>query len=87
MQLSHRQLLHLPVETKSGARLGVVASFEIDSEQQVVTRYTVRTAPLPKFLADELIIAPSQVVSITNEKMVVEDGVMPVAATDATPAL
>ena len=43
MQLSHRQILGIPVETKSGQKLGVVVSFEIDSEQQIVSRYVVKS--------------------------------------------
>lgn len=87
MQLSHRQILGLSVETQSGQKLGVVASFEIDTEQQVILRYIVRPALVPRLLAKELIISAGQVVSLTNEKMVVVDGVVPVRAAEASPAV
>ena len=74
MNLSPHQVLGLPVETKSGTRLGIIVDFEIDSDQQVVARYMVKPAFVPRVLARELIIGASQVVSITNKKMVVEDG-------------
>lgn len=87
MQLSNQQILRVPVETKSGYRLGVVASFEIDAEQQIIARYVVRPALVPRVLARELIISAAQVVSLTNKKMVVEDGVMPARVAEASPAI
>lgn len=84
MYISHRQILGLPVETKSGQKLGVVACFEIDTNEQVVSRYIIKPALMPRLLARELVINAAQVVSLTNEKMVVEDNIVPEA--DVAPA-
>lgn len=86
MQLSSRQVIGLPVETKSGLKLGVVADFEIDTEQQAVARYVVKPALVPRLLARELMVGASQVVSITNEKIIVEDGVVSEPNAVTTPA-
>ncbi|OGL68487.1 hypothetical protein A3E96_00905 [Candidatus Uhrbacteria bacterium RIFCSPHIGHO2_12_FULL_46_13] len=64
-----------------------MASFELDSEQQIVSRYIVRPALVPRLLAKELIISAGQVVGLTNEKMVVVDSVVPVGAAEASPAI
>lgn len=85
MILRYQQLLHLPVETISGLKLGFIIAFDVETEQQVVTRYYVRAGLLARPFASELIISASQVVSLTNEKMVVEEAVAP-AALAATPA-
>ena len=87
MQLSHRQILGIPVETKSGQKLGVVVSFEIDSEQQIVSRYVVKPALVPRILASELIINAVQVISLTNEKLIVEDSVVSVSAAETSAAI
>jgi sporulation protein YlmC with PRC-barrel domain len=85
MQLSCRQIVGLPVETRSGLRLGVVASLEIDAEQQAVARYLVRPALLPRLLARRLVVNAAQVVSLTDEKLVVEDGLVRDPGVAATP--
>lgn len=87
MQLSNQQILGVPVETKNGYRLGVVASFEIDAEQQRVARYIVKPALVPRMLARELVINAAQVISLTNKKMTVEDGVQPLRAAETSPAV
>ena len=89
MQLSHKQLIHLSVETESGTRLGSIVEVVLDSEQHVVVRYVVRSGPLPRPLAAELLVAPAQVVSLSNEKMVVEDNLAPsvLAAVAPTPTV
>lgn len=87
MQLSSQQILGLPVETKSGFRLGVVSFFEIDADQQTITRYTVRPALVPRVLARELIIGAAQVISLTNKKIIVEDGLAPSRAAEVSPVV
>lgn len=74
MTLTARHLLGLPVVTQSGKPLGKVHDFTLDSLQQSVTQYTVRnTNVLRGLFGHELLIAASQVISLTSEKMVVED--------------
>lgn len=78
MRLSAKELISLPVETKSGEKLGKIASFEIDIETQQISAYLIKSSNLIKDLLfqDQLIISPNQVILINKRKMVVEDGVI-----------
>lgn len=74
--LDHKTLLRLPVETKSGAALGRVAGFEFDVETHGIVRYRVRPRGLAAgMLKKPLLVAREQVLSIDDEKMVVDDNV------------
>lgn len=86
MLIQAKQLLHLPVESVAGIRLGEISGFDIDIELHTVSRYLVKTSYLPRPFATELVVSPKEVVSITAEKMVVEDGVVPAANAVPTPA-
>jgi sporulation protein YlmC with PRC-barrel domain len=69
----------LPVVTVSGAQLGRVHDFELDPIEQRIIRYSVRSGRLiGDLLSRELLIASRQVVSLSDEKMVVDDAVRPV---------
>lgn len=73
-QIEASRLLKLPVFTKRGVRLGRVADFEIDPGMHAVLRYQVRPHGLAaRVLRRPFLIAREQVVSIDEEKMVVED--------------
>ena len=70
------RLLKLPVYTKSGMHLGKVAGFEFEIEAQIITHYRVRPKGLSaRILRQPLLIAREQVISISEEKMVVDDNV------------
>lgn len=74
MSLSDKELLHLPVYTKSDHFLGRIKGFEFDELEQKIIKYFVKPSGLIEgLLNQQLIIHYSQVVSITKEKMVVED--------------
>lgn len=74
MELQAKKILNLPVLTQSGKELGKISGFDVDPESQTVIRYYVKSS---RFIAElfsrELIVAATQVVSLTEEKMVVED--------------
>lgn len=77
MNLKKNELINLPVLTKSGQTLGRVSDFEIDSLSQKILKYYVKSNSLIKgLLARELMVAAEQVISITKEKMVVEDNLV-----------
>jgi sporulation protein YlmC with PRC-barrel domain len=87
MMIALEKLIHLPVETASGDKLGVVSSLNLDIDRHLVMSYIVKPSLVPRLLAKELIIGPQQVVSIMADKMVVEDGVVTAGATSpVTPA-
>lgn len=77
--INTQQLLGLPVETQHGTALGHVVFVEIDVEQHTVRHYGVSQGGMLRRLQQlqqkepELLIAPTQVISITAEKMVVVD--------------
>jgi sporulation protein YlmC with PRC-barrel domain len=74
--IDDKTLLRLPVETRSGARLGRVAGFEMDAASQAVLRYRVRPKGLAAgMLGKPLLVGREQVLSINAEKMVVDDAV------------
>lgn len=61
--------------TQSGDHLGKVADFEIDPTTHSIIRYHVKGGDIIRgILQRELIISSTQVISITEEKMIVEDG-------------
>lgn len=81
MRISSSDLINLPVFTEGGRNLGRVHSFDIDIESFIITRFYVKTNLtfrdlLGNLSHEQLIIAPSQVISISQEKMVVKDGVV-----------
>ncbi|MBI3115614.1 MAG: PRC-barrel domain-containing protein [Candidatus Kerfeldbacteria bacterium] len=76
MRITLNQLHNLPVETQSGEHLGRVVDVELDADRHEVVSYYVKTKSLLPGLFEQLLIVDRrQVVSITPEKLVVEDAV------------
>lgn len=86
MRISSEDLLNLPVESQSGQRLGRISGFDVDTESHRVMRYYVKTGLIRGLWHQQLLIDPVQVVSISKEKMVVEDGAIREPATELDPA-
>lgn len=87
MTLHAKKIIGLGVETKSGQHLGRVQNFSLDPMTQAVTDYTVKSDRLlGELFAKELIIGASQVVSLTEEKMVVDDLVLKEGVPNAVPS-
>ncbi len=78
MRLNYSNLRHLPVVTQSGLVLGKVIDFDFDAETHSILSYTVRGGLRDVLARREIIVAVSQVVSITKEQMVVRDVTVPV---------
>ena len=90
MFISSADLINLSVYTQAGKNLGRVASFDINIDTSAVTCYYIKTGLIKGLWHQQLAIAPSQVVSIDKEKMVVQDNVsqQPMAEMElATPAV
>ena len=69
--------LRLTVRTQSGQGLGTVVDVEIDPDSQSVTAYRVKPNRLvPDMVWSPLIIRASQVISITEQGLVVEDALL-----------
>lgn len=74
--LDSKILLKLPVYTKSGTHLGKVVGFEFEQDAQMIVRWNVKPKGVAaQLVGGNLIIGREQVISISREKMVVEDGV------------
>lgn len=72
-----KNLIGLPVETKSGMKLGKLIDLEINPESHLVLTYQVRGSRLgPGLFSKSLMINRQQVVSIGSKKMVVEDNIL-----------
>lgn len=84
MLINLKKLLRLPVYTVSGHQLGQVLDVEIDLEQHFVHRYRVGSRYFGQVI---YLIAPAQIKSITAEKMVVEDGLLPMKKVSTQAAL
>jgi len=73
MKILSSDLINLPVFTQSGQHLGRVDSFEVDIDSQAITKYHVKTGLIKGLWHQQLLIDPSQVISISKEKMIIED--------------
>lgn len=73
MLLVFSKLKNLSVFTRSGIKLGQVADVEIDLDSQSIIRYVIKRGIVNR---DVLLVHRSQVISITDEKMTVEDAVV-----------
>ncbi|NQT49490.1 hypothetical protein HQ571_02225 [Candidatus Kuenenbacteria bacterium] len=74
MKINFKKLRDLSVETESGLLLGNIDDFELDIENHSVMKYlVVRRKLLTK--GQVLLVSPSQIVSITAEKIIVNDNV------------
>lgn len=80
MRLSKSQLLHLPVETRSGRQLGKIVDFTIDTATQTLVQYHVKSSTfVPGLFEQKLLVGRDEVISLTNEKMIVEDSAVEAA--------
>jgi sporulation protein YlmC with PRC-barrel domain len=81
MRLRDREIRGLPVFTRGGQRVGKVAAIEIDADSHAVSRYVVtRSRGLAAILPAELLVDPTQVVELDDEKMVVNESAVPAEA-------
>ena len=72
MRIKFDQLKDLPVVTQSGIELGKVRDLTLDVENHLIIKYIVKQG----LFKNDLLIAPVQVVSITDEKIIVADNVL-----------
>lgn len=80
MVISSRKMLRLPVRTKSGTRLGRVASFDLDTDTGKLVAVHVLPGVAARLLTDELVISWAQIVEITEQMVLVADAVIPISA-------
>ncbi len=73
MKILSDNLIGLPVYTENGRSLGKVDSFEIELETSLITHYHISTGLIKGLWHQKLVVSRSQVISISKEKMIVED--------------
>ena len=75
MLLDFSDLIDVPVETQSGDQLGKVGGLILNIETQTIYQYTVKPSGITHlFDKQEFLVNKNQVISITKDKMVVQDG-------------
>lgn len=80
MRLRDDQVRGLPAFTESGERVGTVHGLVLDTGSQEVIQYSItRMRTLRAPFTKELLVSRTQVVSIDEEKMVIENGGVEVA--------
>lgn len=77
--MPHRDLLKLPVFTKSGVFLGTVVQFDVELDAQRLHSYTVRQRRL-LVPSGEFAVSREQVISIDRTRMIVDDAVVAVTS-------
>ena len=75
MIISNKDLINLPVETRSGDSLGKVTGFDIDADNGQILKYYVSGSNIFKLIIsdEKMLVDKDQVIEITREKMVVID--------------
>lgn len=85
MKIAWSQLHHLPVQTESGQKIGIVEGVTLDVEAHTVQFYEVKPGGVILGLfTKNLLVAPHEVLSLTSDLMVVKDTVTEVDATART---
>jgi sporulation protein YlmC with PRC-barrel domain len=72
-KLSVQDVLHMPVYTSMGQYLGKVVDVLLDTDDQRIIEIQVRTKGIAGLVQDKLIIHRSQIVSMKEDKITVED--------------
>lgn len=86
MLLPHDKIIGLSVETQSGRRLGKIQGLIIEVEGQNIRQYLVKAAGVANIFAKDLLVGREQVISLTAEKMIVDDNAGTVGQKSALPA-
>ncbi|MFA5092154.1 MAG: PRC-barrel domain-containing protein [Candidatus Paceibacterota bacterium] len=74
MRYRDSHLTGVPVYTRSGNHVGRLVGFVIESDTHEVVQYAVKkSGTLELILPKEFLVNRTQVVSVSDEKMVVED--------------
>jgi len=81
MQIRPRKLIGIPVKTRAGQLLGKLADVLVETNTGRVEFLLVRTGmAIPGLSRDELRIAWSQVISLSEKEAIVADATIPVGS-------
>lgn len=74
MKFNNQKLIGLKIETESGERLGILDSFNLETESQSILEYIVKpNNKIQELISGDLIIPRGQVLDITAKKIIVND--------------
>ena len=77
MLISQKQLKKIIVETQSGQFLGMITDFELDPDTGIIEKYFVKNkSSISGLFENQLMISKNQIISFSQEKMVVEDALL-----------
>lgn len=80
MTVNSKELANAPVRTESGKGVGRVASLDVDADTGRLVAVRIRSGVVPHLLDTELLVAWSQVVSLSKDEVIVKDAAIPVGA-------
>ncbi|MDO8617781.1 MAG: PRC-barrel domain-containing protein [Candidatus Uhrbacteria bacterium] len=82
MACNTKDMIGIPVETRSGERIGKVASFDLDDATGRLISIRVKSRGLVSgLMANELIVSWDAVIELTSSKVVIADGAVKIGAT------
>src|SRR3989338_9030915 len=77
MRYLDKAIRGVPVVTERGEKVGKLAGFVLDAAAHAVVQYVVaKSRLLSALLPHDLLVAPDQVVSLDDERMVIRDEVV-----------
>lgn len=78
MNINTRDLVGLPVQTRSGNSIGKVASLDVDTDTGRVAAFHVKSGGLVAgLLGDELLVSWDAVIELTSKALIVADATVP----------
>lgn len=81
MRLNSKDLMGLPVHTRSGTALGKVSSLDVDCDTGRIATMHVKTRGLvPGLMDHELMVTWDQIIEITEKEVIVQDNTVPAGA-------
>ncbi len=87
MALNTKDMVGVPVETRSGERVGKVTSFDLDDATGRLVAMRVKSRGLVSgLIADEMIVAWDAIIELSPSKVVIADGAVKIGATQLTQA-
>ena len=73
MLINLKQLIGLPVITRSQQPVGKIIGLILNNESHAVQQYVVKATGLAHLFTHELLVSPEQVISLDANKIVIED--------------
>jgi len=73
MTLANSTIIGLPVFTEDKIKIGKIFDVELNEKEHIVEKYIIKTHKLIVLVDQVLLISPQQVISLDENKMIVEN--------------